>query len=200
MLVTFISFLKELAAAHPKEVGRGVGPYNLLFLERLKLTESRLSETNHSRPKWIASGRLKSTQTDWDRLKPTETYSSRLNRFSRLESVSVGLSRFQSTWGDSLGSTVVVFSHLKLTSYTFSWFRLFTNVFSWLQKADFQSTSVVQEKASCKNGPVWTNLNCYEQNQFKNLVKFKVRPLHHFKAQRARANVYQKSIRTLRRK
>ena len=100
-----------------------------------------------------------SPQVDWNQLKPTETDSNQLKPtqidLSRFQLVFK--SRFQSTWGDSLGSTVVVFSHLKLTSYTFNWFRLFTNVFSWLQKADFQPTSVIQEKTSCRTLPFWNN-------------------------------------------
>ena len=62
--------------------------------------------------KWLKTTTVdpsESPQVDWNQLKPTETYSSRLNRFSRLESVSVGWSRFQSTWGDSLGLIMVVF-------------------------------------------------------------------------------------------
>ena len=72
-------------------------------------SQFQMTKNNHSRPKWIASSRLKLTQTNWNLLKSTEPVQSTWVGFSWFESVSVGLSWFQSTWGDSLGSTVVVF-------------------------------------------------------------------------------------------
>ena len=100
--------------------------------KQTKPTESvwsqfQMTKNNHSRPKWIASSRLKPTQVDW-------TGSVDLSRFqlvwvglSRFELISVDLRRF--TWVDC----------------------------GCFQKADFQSTSVVQEKASWRDytGPTY---------------------------------------------